>query len=71
MTLLRKDPDQRNYLVSNKKIESRGIKPSISLDEGIEELVKGLQILTHTIYIQMYNKKKKLKFLSSLLVVAI
>lgn len=39
-----KDPDQRNYLVSNKKIESRGIKPSISLDEGIEELVKGLQI---------------------------
>ena len=39
-----KDPDQRNYLVSNKKIESRGIKPSISLDEGIEELIKGLQI---------------------------
>ncbi len=39
-----KDPDQRNYLVSNKKIESRGIKPSVSLDEGIEELVKGLQI---------------------------
>lgn len=39
-----KDPDQRNYLVSNKKIESRGIKPSISLDDGIEELIKGLQI---------------------------
>ena len=43
-----KDPDQRNYLVSNKKIESRGIKTTISLNEGIEELVKGLQIFNTT-----------------------
>ena len=36
------DPDQRNYLVSNQKIESRGFKPKISLQTGIGELVKGL-----------------------------
>jgi nucleoside-diphosphate-sugar epimerase len=39
---LGKDPDQRNYLVSNRKIESRGFKPKISLQTGIGELVKGL-----------------------------
>lgn len=41
---LGKDPDQRNYLVSNKKIELLGFKPEISLQEGILELVKGLKM---------------------------
>jgi len=41
---LAKDPDQRNYIVSNKKIESRGMKAKTSLSEGIAELVKGLQM---------------------------
>jgi nucleoside-diphosphate-sugar epimerase len=41
---LSKDPDQRNYIVSNKKIESLGFKPDISLQEGILELVKGLRM---------------------------
>jgi nucleoside-diphosphate-sugar epimerase len=41
---LGKDPDQRNYLVSNKKIELIGFKPNISLQEGILELVKGLKM---------------------------
>jgi nucleoside-diphosphate-sugar epimerase len=36
------DPDQRNYIVSNSKIESRGLKASIGLNSGIEELMKGL-----------------------------
>lgn len=41
---LAKDPDQRNYIVSNAKIESRGIKAEVSLSEGIRELVKGLKM---------------------------
>jgi nucleoside-diphosphate-sugar epimerase len=36
-----KDEDQRNYIVSNKKIENTGFKPNYSLDDGIQELLKG------------------------------
>ena len=36
-----KDPDQRNYIVSNKKIENTGFRPKVSINEGIEELIKG------------------------------
>ena len=39
---LAKDPDQRNYIVSNKKIEAMGMKAKVTLDEGISELIKGL-----------------------------
>lgn len=35
-----KDPDKRDYLVSNKKLESIGWKPKFSLDFGISELIK-------------------------------
>ena len=42
---LQKDPDQRNYIVSNDKIEKLGFKPKVSLQEGIDELVKGYQML--------------------------
>jgi len=41
---LAKDPDQRNYIVSNAKIESRGMKAEVSLSQGIRELVKGLKM---------------------------
>jgi len=45
-----KDKDQRNYVVSNEKIEMRGFKPNFTLDMGIEELIKGYQMLKNTKY---------------------
>ena len=44
---LGKDPDQRNYIVSNKKIEALGFSPVVSLQEGLNELVKGLKMFNH------------------------
>ena len=41
----RKDPDQRNYIVSNAKIEATGFKPQVSLQEGITELIKCYRII--------------------------
>jgi nucleoside-diphosphate-sugar epimerase len=38
----RKDPDQRNYIVSNDKIEKLGFKAEHDLTYGIQELLKGL-----------------------------
>lgn len=40
-----KDPDKRDYIVSNKKIESIGWLPDHTLDMGIVELLKGYNIL--------------------------
>lgn len=39
------DPDKRDYIVSNEKIEKTGFKPDVSLSSGIKELVKGYQII--------------------------
>ena len=47
---LGKDPDQRNYLVSNARIEATGFKPRVSLDAGIIELLKGYQVIRRSAY---------------------
>lgn len=39
------DPDKRNYIVSNAKIEKTGFKAIIPLSATITELIKGLQIV--------------------------
>ena len=39
------DPDKRDYIVSNDKIESLGWTTDYSLDDGILELIKGYKIL--------------------------
>jgi nucleoside-diphosphate-sugar epimerase len=40
------DPDKRDYLVSNAKIEALGWLPEKTLDDGIKELLKAFQILS-------------------------
>lgn len=45
-----KDPDQRNYIVSNAKIETTGYSPEFSLDRGLSELIKGFKMLRNTCY---------------------
>ena len=45
-----KDPDQRNYIVSNTRIEATGFKPAVSLPAGIAELLKGYQVVRRSAY---------------------
>lgn len=45
-----KDPDQRNYIVSNAKIEATGFATAFSLDDGISELIRGYMMLRNTRY---------------------
>jgi len=47
---LGKDPDQRNYVVSNAKIEATGFKTLHSLDAGIDDLIKGYTMIKNTRY---------------------
>ncbi|MDR4508978.1 MAG: NAD(P)-dependent oxidoreductase [Candidatus Brocadiaceae bacterium] len=45
-----KDPDKRDYIVSNEKIEKTGFKPIHSLEMGIRELIKGYTIISNSKY---------------------
>lgn len=42
----KKDLDQRNYMVSNQKIESKGWTPKHTIEDGIVELIKGYQLIS-------------------------
>ncbi len=44
------DPDKRNYIVSNEKLERLGWKPEYSLDDGIDELIKAYRIIKNNKY---------------------
>ena len=47
------DPDKRDYIVSNEKIEKTGFKPIFSLETGITELIKAYTIIRNTKYSNM------------------
>lgn len=42
---IKEDPDKRDYIVSNKKLESLGWSPDFNLDDGIKELIKCYKFL--------------------------
>ncbi|MGZ3727102.1 MAG: NAD-dependent epimerase/dehydratase family protein, partial [Pseudobdellovibrio sp.] len=44
-----RDPDQRNYIVSNQKIEASGFKTQFSLDDGIAEIIKAYPLLNENL----------------------
>lgn len=45
---INKDPDQRNYIVSNEKLESLGWKPQYSLDDAVQEVLMACPIIKNT-----------------------
>ena len=44
------DPDKRDYVVSNAKIEAAGWQPKYTLDDGIAELIKGYVMIRNSRY---------------------
>jgi nucleoside-diphosphate-sugar epimerase len=42
----KQDFDQRNYIVSNLKLESQGWVPKFTLEDGIQELINGYKLIT-------------------------
>lgn len=45
---INKDPDQRNYIVSNEKLESLGWYPKYSLDDAIREVLMACPVVKNT-----------------------
>lgn len=44
------DPDKRDYIVSNARIEATGFRPAHLLDDGIVELMKGYRMVRNTVH---------------------
>jgi nucleoside-diphosphate-sugar epimerase len=44
------DPDKRDYIVSNARIEATGYEPQYGLDDGIRELIKGYRMIRNRVY---------------------
>jgi nucleoside-diphosphate-sugar epimerase len=44
---IKSDPDKRDYIVSNDKLEATGWSPDWSLDDGIKELLKAYEVFNH------------------------
>lgn len=44
------DPDKRNYIVDNTRIETTGFKCNYTLDDGIKELIKGIKTISMKLY---------------------
>jgi nucleoside-diphosphate-sugar epimerase len=44
------DPDKRDYIVSNARIEATGFRPAFPLDDGIVELIKGYRMLRNSVH---------------------
>jgi nucleoside-diphosphate-sugar epimerase len=44
------DPDKRDYIVSNEKVEATGWRPDWSLERGIAELLRGYRMLRNARY---------------------
>lgn len=45
---INKDPDQRNYIVSNEKLERLGWFPQYSLDDSIQEVLKACPLIKYS-----------------------
>ncbi len=45
-----RDPDQRDYLVSDAKIRATGFAPNVTLERGIAELIMGYRTLSNSRY---------------------
>ena len=44
------DPDKRDYIVSNRRIEESGFSPEFSIRDGIDELAKAYRVLPRTAF---------------------
>ena len=44
---INEDPDRRNYIVSNEKIEKHGFSCDYTIEMGIKELIKGFSIINN------------------------
>jgi nucleoside-diphosphate-sugar epimerase len=44
------DPDKRDYIVSNAKLEGTGFRPAFSIDDGVRELMQAYRIVRNRTY---------------------